>query len=160
MKLLEKAIQMEIDAGRYYRQQASKNQGTPIENAFNMLVREEQKHEEILNKILDDSPSEIDEEQFSGSEHLFVSPGDFHVEAGYKPDQLEVYRAAMTMEQKMIELYREIEKETTDSKELRVLGFLIQQEERHFDLFDSLEKLVRRPVDWVEAAEFGEREEY
>ncbi|MDD4327691.1 MAG: ferritin family protein [Eubacteriales bacterium] len=160
MKLLEKAIQMEVDAGEYYIQQASKNQGTPVENAFIMLAKEEKKHEDILGRFLSDPTYMIDESQFADSEQFLVRPDDFKVEAGYTADQLEVYRVAMEMEQKMIELYRDMEKETTDSKALLVLGFLIRQEERHYSLFDSLEKLVRRPVDWVEAAEFGEREEY
>ncbi len=160
MDLLKKAIQMEIDAGAYYSLQAVKNKGTSIENAFSILAKEEHKHEEILRRSIDDPNIQTYENQYSENDHLFVDPGDFQIEAGFTPDQLEVYRAAMVMEQSMIKLYKDIESETSDSKELRVLNFLIHQEQRHYDLFDSLEKLVRRPVDWVEAAEFGEREDY
>jgi len=160
MKLLEKAVQMEVDAGQYYHQQASKNQGMPIEKAFIILAKEELKHQEILSKLLAGSLPAIDESQIPESEHLFANLGDFKVEAGYVADQLEVYRKAMSLEQEMIELYQEIVKETTASSELRVLDFLILQEQRHFALLELLEKLVGRPTEWVEAAEFGEREEY
>ncbi len=160
MKLLEKAIQMEVDAGQYYHQQAFKNQGTPLENAFILLAKEELKHEEILNKLMAGSPPAIDESEVADAGRLFASLGDFKVEAGYLADQLEVYRTAMAMEQKMVELYQGMEKETAEPKAQRILSFLVKQEQRHFTLFETLEKLVQRPTDWVEAAEFGEREEY
>ena len=160
MKLLEKAIQLEVEAGRYYQQQAAKNKGTPIETAFNILAKAEIKHEDILKKLLTGSASEIDESQFAKSENLFAKLEEFKTDKVYTVDQLEVYKAAMTMEQNMIDLYRKMEKETTQPKELRTLVFLIQQEQLHFNLLETLEKLLKRPAEWVEAAEFGTREEY
>jgi len=160
MKLLEIAIQMEVDAGQYYHQQASKNQGKPIETVFIILAKEELKHQEMLNKLLAGTPPAIDESQTPESERLFANLGDFKVEAGYVADQLEVYRAAMFMEQKSIDLYQEMVKDNADPSALRILGFLVQQEQRHFTLLESLEKLVGRPTEWVEAAEFGKREDY
>lgn len=160
MKLLEKAIQMEIDAGQYYHQQASKSQGTPIETVFIILAKEELKHQEMLNKLQAGTPPAIDESQIPESERLFANLGDFKVEAGYVADQLEVYRAAMSMEQMSIDLYQEMVNETVEPSELRVLSFLIQQEQRHFAILELLETLVSRPANWVEAAEFGKREDY
>jgi rubrerythrin len=160
MKLLEKALQMEVDAGQYYHQQAFKNKGTPLESAFIVLAKEELKHEALLNNLLAGSSAAIDESQLTEPESLFANLGDFKVDAGYLADQLEVYRAAMAMEQKMIELYTELEKESSEPKTLRILGFLIKQEQKHFAFLESLEQLVSRPADWVEAAEFGNREEY
>lgn len=160
MKLLEKALQMEVDAGQYYHQQAFKNQGHPLENAFIVLAKEELKHEEIINKLLAGSPPAIDENEVADSEHLFTDLGDFKVEAGYLADQLEVYRSAMVMEQKMIDLYQDLAKDSNEPKAQRLLSFLIKQEQRHLTLFETLENLLQRPADWVEAAEFGNREEY
>lgn len=160
MKLLEKAIQLEADAGRYYQQQAEKNKGTPIETAFNILAKAETKHEEILKKLLAGSAPAIDESQFSQSEDLFPKIKDFKTDEVNRINQLEVYRAAKTMEQNMIDLYREMEKETKEPKELRILGFLIGQEQLHFSLLETLEELLRRPTEWVESAEFGTRKEY
>jgi rubrerythrin len=160
VKLLEKAIQMEVDAGQYYHQQAFKNQGNPLEDVFILLAKQELKHEEILNKLLAGSPPAIDESEVADSERLFANLGDFKAEAGYLADQLEVYRTAMGQEQKMVEFYQNMEKDTTDPKIQRLLSFLVKQEQRHFTLFETLEQLVQRPTDWVEAAEFGKREEY
>ena len=160
MKLLEKAMQLEVDAGQYYHQQAFKNQGHPLENAFIVLAKEELKHEEIITKLLAGSPPAADESEVADSEHLFTNLGDFKVEAGYLADQLEVYRSAMVMEQKMIDIYQEMEKKTSDPKSQRLLAYLVKQEQRHLLLFETLETMLQRPADWVEAAEFGNREEY
>ncbi len=160
MKLLEKALQMEVDAGQYYHQQAFKNQGHPLENAFIVLAREELKHEEIITKLLAGSPPTVDESEVADSDRLFANLDDFKVEAGFIADQLEVYRSAMVMEQKMIDFYRDLAQELTEPKSQRLLSFLIKQEQRHLLLFETLENLLQRPTDWVESAEFGNREDY
>ncbi len=160
MKLLERAMQMEVDAGQYYHQQAQKNQGHPLENAFKILAKEEHRHEEIINRLMAGSPPEIDDSEVAESRRLFANLGDFKVDAGFVADQLEVYRFAMDMEQKSIDLYQEMAKETSDPRTQRIMSFLIKQEKDHFELFETLEKMLHRPKQWVEDAEFGNREEY
>ena len=80
--------------------------------------------------------------------------------SGFMADQLEVFRFAMDMEQKTIDLYQEMAKEASEPKVQRIMSFLIKQEKDHLALFEALEKLLQRPANWVEAAEFGNREEY
>lgn len=160
MKLLEKSLQMEADAVQYYRQQALNNQGHPLEKAFLILVKEEIKHEELISKLLAGSPPEIDEREVAESGRLFADLNDFKVEAGFVADQLEVFRFAMDMERKTIELYQDMSKEVSEPKVQRIMSFLIKQEKNHLALFEALEKLLQRPKNWVEAAEFGNREEY
>ena len=134
MKLLEKAVQLEVDANRFYHQQALNNQGTPIETAFTILAKEELEHQEILKKLLAGTTAATDENQISESERFFNTLGDFKTAAGYPADQLEVYRAAMTMEQNSVDLYQELKNESTESGELRILDFLIKQEQLHFNV--------------------------
>ena len=148
------------DAGSYYQQQAAKNKGTPIETAFTILAKAETKHEEILKKLLAGSAPTIDESQFSESEDLFPKIKDFKTDEVNRINQLEVYKAAKAIEQNMVNLYRDMQKETKEPKELRILGFLIGQEQLHFSLLETLEELLRRPAEWVESAEFGTRKEY
>jgi rubrerythrin len=160
MTLLKKAIQLETEAGSYYQQQAAKNKGTPIETAFAILAKAETKHEEILQKLLAGSAPEVDESQFSQPENLFDKLGSFKTDEVNRLNQLEVYKAAKTMEQNMVNLYRDMQKETKEPKQQSILSFLIKQEQSHFTFLETLEELLKRPAEWVESAEFGIRKEY
>jgi hypothetical protein len=50
--------------------------------------------------------------------------------------------------------------EAKDEKDKVLYEFLVLQETKHHLLFDELVKIVSRPEEWVEDAEFGVREEY
>jgi len=65
---------------------------------------------------------------------------------------------ALEMEKKSIELYTKLLSEAADDREL--FAYLIKQEQGHLAIVEEIIKLVNRPNEWVEAAEFGEREEY
>ena len=67
---------------------------------------------------------------------------------------------ALQMEKDSIELYQKFFKEAGDEQTKKLFGYLIRQEENHFEIFDNLITLVERPEEWVEDAEFGPREEY
>jgi rubrerythrin len=41
-----------------------------------------------------------------------------------------------------------------------IFDYLIGQEQEHLILFEELVKMVTRPEEWVESAEFGIREDY
>jgi len=44
--------------------------------------------------------------------------------------------------------------------EKKILEFLVIQEKQHLAFFEELARLLKRPKEWVEDAEFGLREEY
>ena len=91
---------------------------------------------------------------------MFAGKADYKRDAEVVPGQLEVYEVALDMEQKSIDLYQEMLAEAKDEQTEQLMKFLVKQEQDHYTLFDELVTLLRRPKDWVEEAEFGNREEY
>jgi rubrerythrin len=73
------------------------------------------------------------------------------------PGQLDVYRLAMEKEKQSVDLYKKLLSESEGDKAL--FKFLIAQEEAHYKIMELIVKLVSRPNEWVESAEFGIREE-
>jgi rubrerythrin len=61
--------------------------------------------------------------------------------------------------QKSLDLYRELRQETTEEKEIKIYDFLIEQENDHYKVIEQLLEHVRRPLEWVESAEFGVRKD-
>ena len=74
--------------------------------------------------------------------------------------QLDFYRAATEMEQKSIDLYTGFLKEVEKDADKELFSYLIKQEQQHYNILDELSIMLRRAEEWVESAEFGDREEY
>lgn len=161
MHSIDYAIRTEADGARYYSEQAEKNQGTTLQKVFEALAEEELEHEIILKRILSDTFSEIPENGKCRDIHsLYCDFSGFEDEIRDNPHQADVYRVARDMEQKSIDLYEKMASEAKNDIEKTVLNYLLIQEKEHYQIMDELCIRIGRPEEWVESAEFGEREEY
>ncbi len=159
MNLYEYAIKMEIDGEKYYRDQAAKNEGHPISRVFLILAKAEEKHADLLRRRKDLTAETVLPDQ-EAEKNIFNAMADFKADVTSIPRQLDVYRLALEVEQKSIELYKKMLAEADNEQDKKLLRFLVEQETDHYNLFDSLLTLVERPEEWVEDAEFGHREDY
>lgn len=159
MNTFEFAIKMEIDGEKYYSGQAEKNADNPMGRIFSILAKAEQKHAVLLGSRSQDMQTSSDDDQID-AENVFASLAEFKTDVSTIPNQLDVYRFALELEQKSIDLYTEMLGQADNDQNQNLLQFLIGQEKQHFTLFEELVTLVQRPEDWVEHAEFGRRPEY
>ncbi len=160
MQTIDFAIQMEEDAARYYREQAERFKGQPIARAFDILVSAEEKHRALLQAYQEKKPENNAWTDLTANDDIYSQLPDFKNDVASIPRQMDVYRKAMDLEQKSIELYQGLLDQATDPAARRLLAFLIHEEKKHLSLFDELFTLVRHADDWVEDAEFGTREPY
>jgi rubrerythrin len=162
MNPLEFAIQMENDGEAFYRRQADVYKETVLAVIFNKLADAEQKHAELIQGHLAGFPDIMpDSQPLSSVRHVFTDMTDFHRGAANLPDQLDIYRLAVGVEQRSIDLYTELLRSAAaGSEDERMLTFLLTEENGHLALFDDLAELLRRTAEWVEAAEFGPSKEY
>lgn len=160
MSMLDFAIQMELDGERYYREQAEKNQGNALGPVFKVLADAEAKHADLLQNRIADYAGAASESNAAEGRNVFAGLGDFKADAIKVPDQMDVYIVAMEMEQKSIDLYQRMLQEATESKNQQLLMRLIEEEQRHYAMFEELVGMLKQPKDWVESAEFGRRDEY
>ena len=67
---------------------------------------------------------------------------------------------ALEKEQESLKFYQDLYANASKEHSKTVLQYLINQEDKHCMILDELVKLVSRPDEWVESAEFGLREDY
>ena len=158
MDIWEFAINMELDGEKYYNEQAAKNQGNGLNAVFLMLAKDERDHANILTGISKGLPFKSSEPVNSVIKNIFNEMADFRSEIKEIPAQLDVYRTALEMEKQSIDLYKKLLYEASHDKVL--FEYLIKQEEAHYEIVEEIVKMVSRPDEWVESAEFGDREEY
>ena len=161
MNQLAFAIQMEVDGEQYYLKQARLNQGNPLSKVFSILAETEKKHASLL-RSLDTQPLPANADANADQERatLFSSLDDFQAGDRSTPEQLDAYQAALEMEHKSVELYESLLQKAESQDEQHLLAYLVQQEKDHVTLIENLIKLLERPKEWVEDAEFGKRKEY
>lgn len=160
MRRLDFAIQMENEGEQYYLSQAALHQTDPLHQVFEKLAHAEHRHADLLQKRAQNENYSLDDKMLECFKNVFDGLADFKSKDFYPPDQLAVYRLAIGLEQKSIELYQAMLNDAADENDRVLLKFLVDQEKIHLALFDELEIMLNRPVDWIEAAEFGKREEY
>jgi rubrerythrin len=159
MNTLDFAINMEMEGYQYYTVQANENRDNELFTVFQILAESELNHAELIKQLkeqetLDLSNSYIKPETKSVFHNLE------QIQKIHTSKQLDSYRLAVEQEEKSIKLYQELKQEATTSSEENLFDFLIKEEQQHLLLFEEIVNLLTKPEEWVEAAEFGLREEY
>ena len=161
MNSLTFAIEMERQGEQYYRQQAANNGGNGLQVVFNILADEEVKHAELLEKYVVHAVGDLQESKaLELANNVFSEIKAFENEYSAVPQQLDAYRAALAVERRSIELYRDLHAKAESQSDKDLFAFLTKQEEDHYSIVENLVILIRRPQQWVESAEFGVRKEY
>ncbi len=158
MNTIDFAINMELEGQKYYLDQAELNRDNELHAVFLMLADSEEGHANLLRRYKSKEALTLQADFVRpGLKSVFDGLGNFSKEDNTR--QLDVYRIACQQEEKSIQLYREMEEQAEES-EKELFRYLVRQEEEHLLLFEELVKLLTRPEEWVESAEFGIREEY
>lgn len=161
MDILKFAVDMELDGERYYREQAARNQGNALQTVFESLAGDEAKHAALVQKKMEHLPYTLTgQEELTRQMSLFRQAKNFESSVKALPDQTEVYHAALDKEKQSVALYSDLRAKAEDAEARELFDFLVAEETNHMNILDELFTLVNRPNSWVEAAEFGVREEY
>ncbi|MBN2557903.1 MAG: ferritin family protein [Clostridia bacterium] len=160
MNILDFAINMELEGEKFYKEQAEAHSGKGIKAVFNMLADDEKMHSWILQSKRDKTEYKFVDSNLSGYMDIFRNEESFRSEIKETPDQIDIYRQALEKEKESIDLYRRLLSESAGIDETNLYGYLVEQEEKHYNLIYDLITLLERAESWVESPEFGVREEY
>jgi rubrerythrin len=158
MDILKFAIEMEKEGEQYYKEQAQNNRNNGLYTVFMNLAKDEYHHAQIIENKVKGIAYQPEDAVSSWTKNVFEGLDDFNIETKEIPQQLDAYRMALQKEQESIDLYKKLLAKAKEDEAL--FEFLIAQEEEHYRILDEIVKLVNRPNEWVEDAEFGKREEY
>lgn len=159
MNGIELAIKLEMDGKRFYLEQAERTEDSGLKSIFHTLAEEESIHARILKNKAETLPYEL-VDTYAEIKNIFVEIGAYKDLIKQMPDAVDVYLMALENEKKGIDLYRQMQNETTDERDKKIFEFIIEQENSHCKVLEQLVELINRPNEWVEAAEFGVRKEY
>ncbi|WP_066719202.1 ferritin-like domain-containing protein [Clostridium sp. Marseille-P299] len=161
MEILELALSMELDLEKFYTEQAELNKDNTLNVVFTMLAKEEENHANILMSKADKLTLPLrDSNILHEVQSIFKDMDHITSEFHDIPTQLDIYREALEKEQQSLKFYQDLHAEASEEQSKKVFQYLINQEDKHCIILEELVKLVSRPEEWVEDAEFGRREPY
>lgn len=161
MKVLEFAINMELDGEKYYTDQAEINKENGLNKVFLLLAADEKNHAKTLKDRLNNiSETFIISDTLSVSKNVFSELKTFKDEFKLIPNQLDAYRSALEKEKESITLYKKLLAQAQNETDKILFQSLIKDEESHRNVLDDLVLLLNNVDDWVESAEFNITEEY
>jgi rubrerythrin len=160
MDIFEFAIEMEKDGEEYYRKQATENKNRELEAVFTSLADDEKMHADVLRKKQKKTGYEMETSNVEDYMNVFKGEDKFKMETKAEPEQIDFYRKALEKEQESIDLYRKMLSDAEGADETELFGWIIGQEQGHYNLLYDLITLLERAKSWVESPEFGVREDY
>jgi len=151
MNSIEIARKMETDAIKFYTEAADKTHYPAGKKMIEVIIQDEKRHLDILSKIIKGLDFEYKKANpVHNVKTVFESMKDEmmkRVEAS--EDELDIFRVAMKMEKEGIEFYeRLIRDEDISEKERDLFLHLIEEEKRHYAIFENTYNFLSDTGNW------------
>jgi len=155
------AMEKEKNAELCYRQLADKTDVTGMKNICTMLADEEVKHYNLIARLKENQPVEIDVTSLLvDAKDIFAKMQQATESFEFDRSQVQLYKKARQIEADSRDFYLE-KAAGADSDELKkILLTLAEEEKKHYHLLDNIVEFVARPDAWLENAEFYHLEDY
>ena len=152
-KALEYAQSREQEAVKLYQSCADNAQNPGTEAVSKMLVEEEQKHYEIVTKILNEAEGIADAVNDTGTpkerlENIFAhhKMADFASEAA---SVIDLLTQALENEKESFEIYSTAQVDAEDNETAAVFKYLAGEENKHYIMVGNLLDYLDSPGRWI-----------
>ena len=160
MDIYEYAMQMEKDGESYYRELAAQAQSDGIRNILTLLANAEVKHYRIFERMKQhESTQPADLAYLVNIKNVFAEMRDNKVPMTENGSQIELYRKAQELEKKTRDFYREKAGEV-DASQKAIFLKIADEEQKHFNILETIIDMVSRPQTWLENPEWYHLEDY
>lgn len=127
-KILEDAIQSEIDSQVFYREAAEALENSLLKEMFLSFAEEEKRHEDTLRRFLETMPDELPFDE-STDFHVSETVSAPRVSADMKP--ADAFALAMKKEEEAMKAYTALAHACTDEQQKKILLDLAAMERAH-----------------------------
>jgi rubrerythrin len=160
MNLYDIAVKMEMDGELYYLELAKNATHPGIKAVFELMAEDEHKHYEIVSNIISGSVKFIEGSSLDMLKSVFAKALESNEVLLMPESAFEAYLKAADMERKSVDFYRDAYERTNSDHEKKLLVELQEEETRHLMMVENLSEYVRKPLEWVESAEFNHMMDY
>lgn len=162
MDFFEFALEMEkktIESYRALAEQCQNNEG--VKNILLMLADDHEKHIKILSDMKNETAVEMEEtDAFRKARVLFTNMQKEKDPFSCDIDQVKLYEDARDLVLQKIQLYSDVVEKMKTDEERTIVKKIAEEEKKQAVVLENIIEMVRRPLTWLEDAEFHHLDEY
>ncbi|RMG68231.1 MAG: rubrerythrin [Nitrospirae bacterium] len=146
---VERAVKMETDAMKFYKEAAGKVSHPAGKKMFESLIRDEARHLRLLEDILKGLDIDPHVQCLGDVKTVFSDLKDQMLERiNASTDEKEAIRIALEMEKEGYNYYKEMAEKAVDEKEKKLFEILKQEEEKHYQLLNNTYSFLEDTGNW------------
>lgn len=162
MDFFEFALEMEkktIESYRALAEQCQNNEG--VKNILLMLADDHEKHTKILSDMKNETAVEMEEtDAFRKARVLFTNMQKEKDPFSCDIDQVKLYEDARDLVLQKIQLYSDVVEKIETDENRTIVKKIAEEEKKQAVVLENIIEMVRRPLTWLEDAEFHHLDEY
>lgn len=158
---IKTAIQMEKDGYSFYQKAATQTSSDMGKTVFKSLAADELLHLEVFEKLFNEKVGKTEWFDLVNTSKKYVDipifPKDLKKIEGANPDtnEIDALRIAMDSEQKAIEYYTKIRKNSSDGEVNKIIDEIINQEKNHYNILEGEFHHINSTGYWFELDYLG-----
>jgi len=161
VNIFEIAKQIEKNGEIFYRDLAVKATDTGLKNIFTLLAEDEAKHYLAFVKMEQNKDFELtDTHILKDAKAVFQNMKEKAELFSEETPQEEVYQVALENEQKSIKIYSELLEKISLDNQKTVIKKIMEEEKKHAFLIENIIEFIKKPMFWIENAEFNHLDQY
>lgn len=160
MNAIDYALKMEIDGKTFYEKQSKASTDPRIKQIFDMLAKDEQRHYDIINGFKKSFYNYNGTDTFKTTKNIFSDMLNKKQTFSAEINVFDIYKQAIEMEKKSVELYSNEAIKSKNKDEKAVLLKLSEEEKKHQVILENLMEFIRKGDEWVESPEFSHLDEF
>ncbi len=146
---VERAMKMETDAMKFYKEAAQKTSHPFGRKMFESLVRDEARHLRLLQEILKGLDIDPHVQCIGDVRTVFSDLKDQMMQRiSASTDEKEAIRIALEMETEGFKYYKEVAEKADDPKEKKLFEILTKEEERHYQILNNTYSFLEDTGNW------------
>lgn len=152
-EIVETAVKMEIDGITFYREAAEKTPNPLGKRMFLSLSRDEERHLDVLKRMLEDLHFSAIETYFQGSPKERVKTifkqarGELAKQVAAEPGELEVLKMGLSIEDKSVTFYQKA-LSNAEGPLRSLLERLVREEREHYAILENTYAVLESSKDW------------
>jgi rubrerythrin len=148
------AMELEKEGESLYREFAESAPEKGMATIFLELAAQEKNHYETFRKMKDNQETQKEETSYVNIQNVFKdwkkNAKDMQIDSAQK----DIYRKALDVEQKSIDLYSEKAQEIEDPEQKDMFLKIADEEKKHYQIVENIIGFMEKPEQWVEHAMF------
>ncbi len=146
---VERAMKMETDAMKFYKEAAQKTSHPFGRRMFESLVKDEARHLRLLEEILKGLDIDPHVQCLGDVRTVFSDLKDQMMQRiSASSDEKDAIKIALEMETEGYKYYKEVAEKAEDPKEKKLFEVLTKEEERHYQLLNNTYSFLEDTGNW------------